>query len=83
MSDDKLPKRPWHYEPVSESVADADGHLVADVIAGEVAGHLLAASPDLLEACERALEVLESAGEPSVDAARLRTAISKARGETA
>ena len=81
MSKD-LPKRPWHYEPVSESVADADGLLVADVVAGEAAGWLLAASPELLEGCERALEVLEAAGGPSVDATRLRTAISKARGET-
>ena len=53
---------------------------MADVVAGEPAGRLLAAAPELLDECRRALAALEQAGQASVDAARLRALIAKATG---
>jgi hypothetical protein len=79
---------PWHYNDDTGDVFSKNGLPVAEVSADtskqKVNGFLIAAAPDLLEACEMAYNYLDGIGysEYSPDIARvLRAVIDKARGE--
>lgn len=86
---------PWVYReiaPYDDGIGyiSADGHdivhagvsdLPADV--NRANGHLQAAAPDLLDACDFALTILEALGNGSGDAANAcRAAIAKAEGRS-
>ena len=81
----------WSYDAKSRSVVSANGKIVAPHphrdqggAAVDAAGYLIAAAPDLLAACEAALDAMmrEDFGTITL-APQLRAAISRARGEAA
>ena len=86
---------PWTHSPGQETIWARDGNLLiarTDYARGEMAvnedefnARLIAASPDLLTACESALALLTNPNAEPRDAdavtAILRTAIAKAKGE--
>jgi hypothetical protein len=95
MSEHKHTPGPWKPRKSSyriEGVEDTwcidwspDQEEVAEIVHGEANAHLIAAAPDLLAACELALNGIElSNGVPySEDViTELRAAIARAKGET-
>jgi hypothetical protein len=86
---------PWAHSPGQDTIWARDGNLLiasTDYTRGEMAinednanASLIAASPDLLTACESALALLTNPNAEPFDAdavtAILRTAIAKAKGE--
>ena len=85
---------PWthHWDKIGHDVRAADGGLIAAVGIGKVDwkhgdehyrvanAHLIAAAPELLEACKDAIFVLETLSPKSAALISCRAAIAKAEG---
>ena len=85
---------PWkpHHRPGMYGMPDTyeihwsdDGECVAEIVHGEADANLIAAAPDLLDACEKLLYVCELCQDPTnikTELEAIKMAVLKAKGQS-